>query len=237
MPFESVTDRAYLRIEAGETAEEIGPFIFLQRKNGFKLTQDPLLLVDFTLPLNEDDIVIDLGTGSGIIPLLLAWKSPVKRIVGIEAEENAAMAAQKNVEINSLSSKIFIIKKDFRDLKNIYAEGSFSVVVSNPPYVKAGSGRISPVKERAGARAEIFGGLSDLLEISRYLAGETGRIFYIFPVLRLFEMLREVKKIGLNAKRLKFIHTKADKPAKLFLIEIGSEGGLTIEEPVFIGEK
>jgi tRNA1(Val) A37 N6-methylase TrmN6 len=217
-----------------ETFENLGPYGFIQKKKGVRLTQDTVLLAEFLLPLQETDSVIDLGTGSGAIPLVLAWKTGVSRIEGVEVDGAAALIAQRNIEANDLSSRISIIKKDFRDLPGLYPEGAFSIVVSNPPYVKAGSGRVSPVRERAVARGEVMGDLRDLVGVSSHLAGKDGRIFYVFPVLRLFELIDEMKKTGLKARRLKFIHTKPGNTARLFLIEAGRIGALKIEEPLFL---
>ncbi|MBI5643885.1 MAG: methyltransferase [Deltaproteobacteria bacterium] len=217
-----------------EAVEKIGPYTFSQEGTGQRLTQDPMLLADFALPLKKEDSVMDIGTGAGVIPLLLAWKSAVSEIVGVEIDGLAAELAVRNVEENRLASRIRIVKRDFRDLKEEFSEGSFSLVVSNPPYIKKGSGRVSPGKERAIARSEVHGELKELLAISKYLIGKGGRVCYVFPVARLFEMLKEVREAGLKARRLRFIHTSPKKAAKLFLIEAGYGGELFIEEPVYL---
>lgn len=217
-----------------ETIESLGPYSFVQKKAGHRLTQDTVLLADFLPPLSKNDTVIDLGTGAGVIPLMLAWRSPVEKITGVEADKAAVGLAMRNVEANGLGVRVRIVGSDWRELKKYFQEGSFSIVLSNPPYSRAGSGRVSPVRERAIARSEILGGLPELIEISRYLAGESGRIFYIFPVKRVFEMAKEARAQGLEIRRLRFIHTLKDKPAKLFLIELGRKGELEIEGPVFI---
>jgi len=217
-----------------ETFEKLGPYGFIQKKKGQRLTQDTVLLAEFLLPLRETDSVIDLGTGTGAIPLILAWKTGISKIEGVELDGASASIAQRNIEANDLSSRISVTKKDFRDLPGLYPEGAFSVVVSNPPYVKAGSGRVSPMPERAVARGEVLGDLRELIGVSSHLAGRDGRIFYVFPVLRLFELIDEIKKMGFKARRLKFIHTKPGNTASLFLIEAGRTGGLKIEEPLFL---
>lgn len=206
----------------------------VQSDKGQRLTQDPFLLTDFLLPLKKEDTVIDLGTGTGIIPLLLCSRTEAQNIVGVEIEEKAATIAGKNIELNGLGSRVTIIEADYRELSGIYPQGIFSVIVSNPPYTKANSGRVSPNKERAMARSEVVGTLSELISTSKYLLSKDGRIFYIFPVSRLFEMLGEVREAGLKARRLKFIHTSPKKAARLFMIEIGFKGELRIEEPVFL---
>ncbi len=212
--------------------EQIGPYSFIQG-SGQKVTNDPLLLVDFVLPLNVDDQVIDLGTGTGIIPFLLASKSRAKRITGVEIDREACSVFERNIADNRLEGGVEAVFADYRDLKSIYKEGSFALVVANPPYIKAGAGRVSPKTERAVARSEVKGTLRELIEISKYLAGEKGRIAYVFPVARIFEMLDEVRGAGLKVRRLRFNRTSRLKPAKLFLIEAGQEGDIAIEEPVY----
>ena len=217
-------------ISQDEILESLGPFFFIQRKAGHRLTGDTLALAEFVIPiLTDTDTIIDLGTGTGAIPLLLASKTKVKKITGIEIDTDTAGTAKKNVSVNGLEKRIEILNIDYRELKSIFPEGAFSIVVSNPPYTRAGTGRISPKKERAGARAELFGGLSDLVDISAYLAGKEGRIFYVFPKARLSEMREELVKAGLDARRLEFITAKPGREPDLFLIEAGRGGGLRIE--------
>jgi tRNA1Val (adenine37-N6)-methyltransferase len=177
---------------------------------------------------------MDLGTGAGVIPLLLAWKTRAGSITGVEVQAEEAAIARRNVEENGLSDRIETINRDFRGLPGIYPEGAFPVVLSNPPYVKAGSGRVSPDKKRAAARGEVFGTLTDLVDVSRYLAGTDGRIFYVFPVKRLDDMFRELKRAGLWPRRIKFVHTGPDKEARLFLIEAATTGELKVEGPLFL---
>lgn len=222
-----------MQMNSKDTAtERIGPYSFIQG-SGQKVTNDPLLLADFVLPLGKGDQVIDLGTGAGIIPFLLASKSRAKRITGVEIDRGACSVFERNIADNGLDGMVGAVLSDYRDLKSIFNEGSFSLVVANPPYIKAGAGRVSPKTERAAARSEVKGSLKELIDISKYLAGEKGRIAYVFPVARLFEMLDEVRGTGLKVRRLRFIHTSRSRPAKLFLIEAGQEGGLVIEEPVY----
>ncbi|HEY4708005.1 MAG TPA: methyltransferase [Thermodesulfobacteriota bacterium] len=217
-------------ISPDEILESLGPYFFVQRKAGHRLTGDTLSLAEFAIPtLTDKDTVIDLGTGTGALPLLFAWKTKVRRITGVEIDAGTAATANKNVSANGIEHRVEILKRDYRELKSVYPEGAFSVVVSNPPYTKAGTGRISPKKERAGARAELFGGLSDLIDISAYLAGGDGRVFYVFPKARLSEMLEGLGRAGLDARRVRFISSKPGKEPDLFLIEAGRGGGLRIE--------
>ncbi|MBI5902174.1 MAG: methyltransferase [Deltaproteobacteria bacterium] len=214
--------------------EKIGRYSLIQSGSGQKLTEDTLLLADFILPLKKDDIVADLGAGPGALALILASRSPVKRIVCVEVQRPLCGLALENVAINGLTDRVEVIEKDFRELPAIYPEGSFSLIVSNPPYMKAGEGRVSPVKERAISRTGIFGGLEELIDASKYLCGPYGRICYVFPARRLDEMCAEIERAGLRKRRLRLIYTRMDREAKLFLIEAGKKGELKVEEPVYL---
>lgn len=205
----------------GETIERIGPFWFIQKKGvsgAHRLTSDSLHLANFVIPaLEGSSSVIDLGTGSGVIPLIIASRSSVERIVGVETDRDAAKLARRNIEINSLKERISIIEGDYRDLPGVFEEGSFDCVVSNPPYVKAGCGRLSPYPSRAMARAEVRGGLTDLIRVSRHLAGGGGRISYIFLLSRRDEMIEEAEMAGLILKRLEPVRNNGKEG--VFLIE------------------
>lgn len=214
--------------------EKIGGYSLIQSGSGQKLTQDTLLLADFILPLEKDDVVADLGAGTGALALILALKSPVNRVVCVEVQRPLCGLAVENVAVNGLTDRVEVVQSDFRDLASIYPEGSFSVVAGNPPYMKAGEGRVSPVRERAVSRAGILGGLGDLIDASRHLCGAYGRICYVFPARRLDEMFGEIERAGLRKRRLRLIYTRADRTAQLFLIEAGKRGELKVEEPLYL---
>lgn len=222
-------------IRDDETVERVGPFYFIQKKKGHRLTSDSVLLAEFVSEagIEKSRRIIDLGAGTGALLLLLAKRTQAE-LTAVEVEPGACDTARRNIEANDLTGRCKIINSDYRDLPEKYPSGSFDIIVSNPPYTKKGTGRPSPCKERQMARSEVLGGLSDLIGVSRHLAGDSGRIFYVFPVARLFEMLREVRTAHLLAVRLRFVHFDRTKAAKLFLIEIASRGALTIEAPTFV---
>lgn len=219
----------------GTHVEKIGRYSLIQSGSGQKLTQDTLLLADFILPLEKDDIVADLGSGTGALALILASRSPVGRIVCVEVQKALCDIARRNVIANGLTPRVEVIEKDFRELPAIYPEGSFSVVAGNPPYMKAGEGRVSPVKERAISRSEVLGCLGDLIRVSKHLVGKGGRVCYVFPIRRYDEMMEGLYGAGLIPGRIRFIHSGADKTPRLFLIEAQVElkAFYKVDGPVF----
>lgn len=200
-----------------ETIDEIGPFKIIQKKKGYRFTEDPIRLVEFTLPLSKDDTVLDIGTGSGVIPLILAYKSPAKNIVGVEIQKGLAELALRNIKINNLSKRIKILNCDYRALKDVFKRKRFSVILSNPPYIPINSGRVCPDKQRAIARQEIFGTLKELVHISRYLLKPNGKILYIYPITRLKAVVSVINNERLEVMRIKFVSSGGK--VKLFLIE------------------
>jgi tRNA1Val (adenine37-N6)-methyltransferase len=208
-------------VNTDETLDELGEFRIIQKKNGYRFSDDSVQLANFVLPLKPENSVIDLGAGSGVISLILAQRSQIKNIVGVEIQEGLADIAERNVVLNNLSSQIKIVKGDFRDIihRRLFKKDSFSVVISNPPYTKEKSGRISPSGEKRVAKMEITCTLSDLIKISKYLAAKNGRLCYTYPVARLQEMLFALRDNDLKVNRLQFIYPKPNDRAKRFLIE------------------
>ncbi|MBI3754943.1 MAG: tRNA (adenine(22)-N(1))-methyltransferase TrmK [Deltaproteobacteria bacterium] len=216
-----------MTINPDETIDDLGSYKIIQKKSGYRFTEDSVSLADFVLPLKPTDSVIDLGTGSGVIPLILAQKSQVQNIVGIEIQEGLAELAKRNVELNNLSSMIRITQGDLRDSihNNLFKGNSFSVVISNPPYTKAASGRISPSQEKRIAKTETACSLQDMIRTSRQLISDEGRIVYSYPVSRLKEMLSVMRNNKLEPVRVKFVEPRPGCKVKIFLIEAVKKKG------------
>jgi tRNA1Val (adenine37-N6)-methyltransferase len=134
----------------------------IQKKRGYRFSADAVLLSQF-IRIRKDERAIDLGTGCGILPLLLSQTTKALSLVGVEIQKELAECAKKNVLLNHLEHRISMLHHDFRELKKIYPPGSFGVVFSNPPYRKYRTGRVNPSMEKAIARHEIKGSLEDLL--------------------------------------------------------------------------
>lgn len=213
-----------------ETIESIGPYSFIQRSAGHRLTSDTVLLAEFAMPsVTDGSSVMDLGTGTGALPLILAWKSRAALIVGLEIDPVSADAARRNFAANALSGRVEAVEADYRDVERAFAPGSFDVVLSNPPYTRAGAGRLSPEKDRAGARAELHGTLADLVAASAYLVSVSGSVFFVFRASRMAEMIEELGRAGLKVRRIRLSGAGKGKAASLFLIEAGKGAGARIE--------
>jgi len=198
--------------------EKIGRFTY-EPAPFDEITSDTLLFAEFIPPLFPKDNLIDLGTGSGALPLILISKNNDITITGLEIQSVRVESARKNARSNGLCANISIVEGDYRRVTALFPRGAFTHVVSNPPYVKAGCGRLGPEKGRNTARSEVYGGLSDLVRAAEHLIGESGRFFIIFTVSRFAELLRELNHNALSPVRVRFIHPKKGKPASRVLVE------------------
>ena len=207
----------------------------IQAWDSYRFSVDSILLLNF-IRLKNYENVIDLGTGSGIIPLLLFAKRKGLSIYGIEIQKDLADMARRSVELNKLQNDITIIQEDFRNLKNIFKNQQFDIVVSNPPYLSPGQGKINPSSSRAIARHEIKGDLEDIIAVSNYLLKNKGRIYLIYKSAKLIKLVITLKKYGIEPKVIKFIHPRPGENANLVLLE-GIKSGkeeLKIEDPIFL---
>jgi tRNA1Val (adenine37-N6)-methyltransferase len=206
-----------------------------QKKKGYRFSIDAVLLSQF-IKIRKNEKAIDLGTGCGILPLLLSKTTKAQSFVAVEIQKGLADCAQKNVILNHLSHRISILQKDFRDLKTTFPPGSFEVVFSNPPYRKYQTGRVNPSIERAIARHEIKGTLQDLISTASYLLPNKGRCYLIYPASRTIDLFVALRSERLEPKRLQFVHPRANGGAKFVLAEAIKSSGveLKIMEPLIL---
>ena len=207
----------------------------IQKKKGYRFSLDPLLLAGF-VSIGPEESVIDIGTGSGVIPLLLAADSRGKSITGVEFQEELVEMAGRSIEYSGCAERISILHCDFRDLPGRFAPESFDIVISNPPYRKLGSGRVNPDEQRAVARHEIAMTLEDLVKVSGYLVRPKGRVAYIYPAARLIDLLACQRNYRLEPKQIRLVHPKQGEEANLVLVESRPEGGseLRIHPPLYV---
>jgi tRNA1Val (adenine37-N6)-methyltransferase len=214
-----------------------GKLQIIQKNKGYRFSMDAILLSQF-IRIRKNDRVIDLGTGCGILPLLLSYTSQALSFVGIEIQKALAECAKKNIVLNHLENRIRILRQDFRELKRTFPPGSFEVVLSNPPYRRHLAGRINPSTEKAVARHEIKGTLEDLTSIVSYLLPPKGRCYLIFPALRTVDLFVALRGVKLEPKRLQFVHPRIVEEAKFVLIESVKNSGveLKIMDPLILHE-
>lgn len=207
-----------------------------QPKQGYRFSLDPLLLVDFASGSLDLCQIADLGTGCGVMALMLARVYPDARICAFESNVEMAELACHNVLQNRLEKQIEIHSEDILQHKRLHPVSSFDLVVSNPPFRTPQSGRISPHKGRDTARHESTAGLADFLTAAKYLVKPGGRICFVYHPSRLAEFISVSTGIKLALTRLQMVHGKAGSPATMFLAEMvkGRKGELTVMPPLVI---
>lgn len=212
---------------------------------GYEIIQDPerfcfgidaVMLSDFA-KIKKEETVLDLGTGTGILPILLAAKTQGRHFTGLEIQEESADMALRSVEHNRLQDKIDIVTGDIKEAAEIFKPAFFDVIITNPPYMLEQHGLQNPQDAKAIARHEVLCTLDDILRESGKLLQESkGRFYMIHKPFRLAEILVKMNSYKIEPKRLQFIHPYVDKEPAMVLIE-GIKGGksrVKIEPPVIM---
>jgi tRNA1Val (adenine37-N6)-methyltransferase len=209
-----------------------------QHRYGYRFSVDALLLYSFVNVRHAFEIA-DLGAGSGIIGLLLAKKYEEAKVLLVELQEGLFHLARKNIELNNLGERVTAMLSDISLVAEKVGGMSFDLVVSNPPFRKPTSGRISLGEERAVARHEIMLRLPDLIEDSSRLLRARGRFFMIYHPERVMELMDTLRARRLEPKRLRFVHNDPSMVSKIVLVEAvkGGRAGIKIEKPLFIYRK
>jgi tRNA1(Val) A37 N6-methylase TrmN6 len=206
-----------------------------QNPSGYRFSIDAVLLAWHSGPRPED-IILDLGTGCGIIPMILAYRYPGIRVYGIEIQSDLAEIARLNIEENNMENRIFIRCMDMKSLNHEVTSGAVDMVVCNPPFRKVRSGRLNPDQERAIARHEIKTTLHDVIKTAHSMLRISGRFVIIYPAERMTDILSQMRDHGIEPKWIRMIHSEKDTNAKRILIEgkKGARPALKIGPPLII---
>ncbi|MCJ7617433.1 MAG: methyltransferase, partial [Desulfobacterales bacterium] len=177
-----------------------------------------------------------LGTGCGIIPLIMAYRNPELTVYGIEVQKELADIATINVRSNNMENQISIFCRDMKELNYNMISGPVDMVVSNPPYRKISSGRMNPDQQRAVARHEIKATLFDVIETARRMLRTSGRFVTIYSSERLTDIITQMRSFDIEPKFIRSIHSNKNSDAKLILVEgiKGGRPGVTIASPLII---
>ncbi|MBE5826250.1 MAG: tRNA1(Val) (adenine(37)-N6)-methyltransferase [Butyrivibrio sp.] len=228
-----------IELKPGERLDDL-------QRNGFKIIQDPerfcfgmdaVLLSGFARA-KEGERVLDLGTGTGIIPILMAGKTEAKELVGLEIQEESAEMATRSVALNDLQDRVKIVQGDIREAGQIFDAASFDVVTSNPPYMIGGHGLKNPDAPKAIARHEVLCDLEDVISAAARCLKSGGKFYMVHRPFRLAEIMVMMHEYRLEPKRMQLVYPYADKEPNMVLIE-GARGGrsrLTVEKPLIIYE-
>lgn len=208
----------------------------IQNKNGFCFGIDSVLLSDFAKNIKKGSKVIDLGTGTGIIDILLYGKTKDSKFVGVEIQEEVADMAKRSIKLNNLENKIEIINENILNLKNIYKKNSFDVAVTNPPYKKVNTGLINKEDKKIISRHEITASLRDFVHIASYLLKDYGEFYMVHRPERLVDIFSIMREENVEPKKIRFVYPNKNKKANLVLIKGVKKGNafLEFEDNLFV---
>lgn len=224
-------------LRPGERLDEL-------QRNGYHIIQDPerfcfgmdaVLLSGFA-KVKAGEKAIDLGTGTGIIPILLEAKTRGEHFVGLEIQPESAEMARRSVALNGLEEKIEIIEGDIKQASQLFGASSFDVVTSNPPYMTAQHGLTNEAEAKTIARHEVRCSLEDVIRESARLLKPGGRLYMVHRPFRLAEIISLMVQYRIEPKRMRLVHPYADKEPNMVLIE-GLRGGrprMTVEKPLVV---
>ncbi len=213
-------------------------------RNGLKIIQDPknfcfgvdaVLLAHFA-KVRKEELVLDLGTGTGIIPILLYALTKGKKFIGLEIQKDSVDIARRSLELNNITDAIEIHEGDIKELATLYKPSSFDVITTNPPYMNAGGGIINDYSPKAIARHEILCSLEDIVAGASKLLKTSGRFYMINRPNRLIDIICTMRNYKLEPKVIRFIHSYVDKEPTMVLVEAVRSGKpfLTVMPPIII---
>ena len=212
-----------------------GKLQLYQSRTGYRFSLDALLLANF-VTVRVRDRVADLGAGNGPIALLLSHLHAAASISAIEVQPAMVARLRRSVALNQLAQRITVIGADLRRVDGLLTPLSFDVVVCNPPFRKASSGRVSADRERQIARHEIKGSLADFLAAAKYLLRPKGRLALIYGAERAVDLIAGLRAAGIEPKRLRWVHSFATDGALMLLVEavLGGRSGVAVAPPLVI---
>ena len=218
---------------------EINNLKIIQKKDGFCFGIDSVLLSDFAKDIRNNAKVIDLGTGTGILPILLCAKTNLSQIIGIEIQKEIAEMAERSCKLNNLQEKFKVINSDINCLTGKISFNEFDSVIMNPPYMKLNTGRINVNEKKLISRHEITASLEDFINISYKLLKDKGSLYIVHRPNRLTDVCSLLRKYKLEPRLLRFIYPKEHAEANLFLIKAIKNGGsfLRIDKPLYVYKK
>lgn len=226
-------------VKAGERVDDLqNGFYVIQNQNKFCFGMDAVLLSGFAR-IRKGDHVLDMGTGTGIIPILLKSKTKGEHFTGLEIQEECADMATRSVQYNGLESAVDIVCGDIKEAAGIFGAASFDVVTSNPPYMIGAHGLQNPYMAKAIARHEVLCTLEDVVSQASKVLKDRGRFFMVHRPFRLAEIFSVLTRYKLEPKRMQLVYPYIDREPNMVLIEAlkGGNSRITVEKPLIVYEK
>jgi len=208
----------------------------IQNTEGFCFGIDSVLLSDFAKDIRNNSKVIDLGTGTGILPILLSAKTNLSKIYGVEIQEEVANMAKRSVKLNNLENKIEIINCNIKELENILEKNKFDAIVTNPPYKKLNSGIVNENEKKLISRHEITANLEDFIKVSSKMLKDNGALYMVHRPERIADIIESLRKNKLEPKIIRMVYSNVNsKPCMILIKAVKKEKEfLKIENNLYI---
>lgn len=208
----------------------------IQNKNGFCFGIDAVLLSDFAKEIKKDSKVLDLGTGTGILGILLCKKTELKQIIGVEIQQEVFNMATRSIQLNKLEDKFSVINEDIKELDKVLELQSFDAIVTNPPYKKDNTGLKNDNEYEVISRHEVKCNLEDVIRISSKLLKNNGKFFMVHRPERMKDIIINLEKYKMEIKEIRFVHPNINKKPNMVLIKAvkGAREFLNVQEPLFV---
>ena len=208
----------------------------IQRKDGFCFGIDSVLLSNYAKDIKRGTVGLDLGTGTGILGILLCGKTDLSKIYGIEVQQEVAEMAQRSVKLNNLENRFEIINKNIKDLESVFDKNSFDFIITNPPYKKMDTGKTNENSKKLISRHEITATLKDFIKISYIMLKDKGTLYMVHKPERLVDIIYQLRKNKIEPKEIRFVHPYEKKEPNLILIKAVKNGGqfLKIDKPLYV---
>ena len=191
----------------------------IQNKEGFCFGIDSVLLTDFAKEIKPNSIVADLGSGTGIIPILLSKKTKNTKFIGVEIQPEVAQMSKRSILLNNLEERIKIEESNILNLKEKYKKGSFDAVTTNPPYKQIKTGLVNSNDKKLISRHEVKASLADFIKVSSYLLKDYGEFYMVHIPERLVDIFYLMRDNNIEPKNIKFVYPNKHKKANLILIK------------------
>lgn len=208
----------------------------IQNERGFCFGIDSVLLSDFAKNIKKNSLVLDLGTGTGIIPILLCGKTELKKIIGVEIQKEVSDMAKRSSKLNNLEDRFQVLNEDILNLNKIYGNQTFDAIVTNPPYKKKDTGIINEDERKIISRHEITAKLEDFIKVSKDLLKDKGEFYMVHRPERLVDIFSLLRKYKIEPKELRFVYSNINKPPKLVLVKgiKNSKSFLKVDKNLYI---
>lgn len=215
---------------------ELDNLKIIQKNDGFCFGIDSVLLSDFARKIKNNSKVLDLGTGTGILGILLCAKTNLKQITGIEIQKDIADMATRSIQLNNLQGKFDILNCNIKDIDKLLKIDSYDAIVTNPPYKKPNSGKINENKTKLISRHEIEANLDDFIRISFKMLKDKGTLYMVHRAERIVDILSTMRKYKMEPKRIRFVYSNKNSESKLVLLEAtkNAKPFVKIERPLYV---